>query len=99
MWILHGIGEWKICSNGPGHMTKMAAMPIYGKKHKKNLLLWNQKADDLESLYLASGTRVLPSMFKGWPWVDLDLFDGKVKFGSLCLYGKKGKQWNFQKLL
>ena len=25
------------------YMTKMAAMPIYGK----NLLLWNQKADDL----------------------------------------------------
>ena len=22
----------KACSNGPGHMTKMAAMPIYGKK-------------------------------------------------------------------
>ena len=21
----------KVCSNGPGHMTKMAAMPIYGK--------------------------------------------------------------------
>ena len=21
----------KICSNGPGHMTNMAAMPIYGK--------------------------------------------------------------------
>ena len=26
--------DWgmKVCSNGPGHMTKMAAMPIYGKK-------------------------------------------------------------------
>ena len=24
----------KVCSNGPGHMTKMAAMPIYGKKLK-----------------------------------------------------------------
>ena len=24
-------GGTKICSNGPGHMTKMAAMPIYGK--------------------------------------------------------------------
>ena len=24
----------KICSNGPGHMTKMAAMPIYGKNLK-----------------------------------------------------------------
>ena len=25
----------KVCSNGPGHMTKMAAMPIYGKNHLK----------------------------------------------------------------
>ena len=41
-------GGMKICSNGPGHMSKMAAMPIYGKT-LKNLLLWNQKADDLES--------------------------------------------------
>ena len=24
-------GEAKICSNGPGHMTKKAAMPIYLK--------------------------------------------------------------------
>ena len=26
----------KICSNGPGHMTKMAAMPIYGKNMKNS---------------------------------------------------------------
>ena len=25
-------GGTKVCLNGPGHMTKMAAMPIYGKK-------------------------------------------------------------------
>ena len=48
-------GGTKICSNGPGHMTKMAAMPIYGQ----NFFLWNQKVDDLESLNAASGTRVL----------------------------------------
>ena len=24
-------GETKVCINGPGHMTKMAGMPIYGK--------------------------------------------------------------------
>ena len=36
----------RICSNGPGHMTKMATMPIYGKNPFKNLLQ-NQKADDL----------------------------------------------------
>ena len=26
----------KDCSNGPGHMTKMAAMPIYGKNMKNS---------------------------------------------------------------
>ena len=30
-------GETKICSHGPGHMTKVAAMPIYGKKTLKIL--------------------------------------------------------------
>ena len=53
----------KVCSNGPGHMTKMAAMPIYGK-NLKNLLLRNQKADDLETWYAALGTQVLPILFK-----------------------------------
>ena len=40
----------KVCSNGLGRMTKMAAVPIYGKNLKKNLLLWNQKADDRMNL-------------------------------------------------
>ena len=39
-------GGTKVCSNGPGHMTKMAAMSI---KTLKNLLLRNQKANDLET--------------------------------------------------
>ena len=29
------VGVTKVCINGPGHMTKMAAMPIYGKNLKK----------------------------------------------------------------
>ena len=28
--------ETKVCSNGPGHMSKMATMPIYGKILKKS---------------------------------------------------------------
>ena len=28
-------GGTKVCSNDPGHMTKMATMPIYGKNLKK----------------------------------------------------------------
>ena len=46
-WIIYLIfisniknGVWdrgtKICLNGLGHMTKMAAMPIYGKNLKKS---------------------------------------------------------------
>ena len=38
-----------------GHMTKMTATPIYGKKTFKNLLLQNQKADDLGIWYVAFG--------------------------------------------
>ena len=41
-------GGTKVYINGPGHMTKMAAMPIYGK-NLKNLLLQNQKYYDLET--------------------------------------------------
>ena len=44
-------------------MTKMAAMPIYGKNLKK-FLLRNQKADDLETWYALSGAQVLPSLLK-----------------------------------
>ena len=29
-------GGTKVCINGLGHMTKMAAMPIYGKNLKKS---------------------------------------------------------------
>ena len=42
-------GRTKVYMNGPGHMTKMAATPIYGK----SLLLWNYKADDLETWHEA----------------------------------------------
>ena len=88
----------KVSSNGPGRMTNMAIIPIYGKTLKK-LLLWNQKADDLESWYVASGAGVLPSLFKWWLWVDTDVFYGMVKFGPLCFcMGKKVKQLIFQKL-
>ena len=88
-------------------MTKLTAMPIYGK-NLKNHLLYKQKADALETWYAASDARVLPRLLKWWPWVDLDLFylrlytfikswndvykvRDKVKFGSLCCCTGKGK--------
>ena len=55
----------------------------YMVKTLKNLLLQKQKADDLETWYVALSMQVLPRLFKLWPWVDLDLFYVKVKFGYI----------------
>ena len=54
----------KVCINGQGHMTKMAAMTINIKKNFKNLLLQNQKAYDFETWHESSGNRALQSLFK-----------------------------------
>ena len=56
----------------------------YMVKTFKNLLLQNQKSYDLETWHVALGTQALQNLYKWWPWVDLDLFYGKVKFGPLC---------------
>ena len=53
----------KIYINVLGHMTNMAAMPIYGK-NLKNLFLQNQKTDGLEIYYVALCNRVQPELFK-----------------------------------
>ena len=47
-----------------GHMTKMAATPIYGKNPSKNLLLQNRQVDFYETWFVASGTLAHHSMFK-----------------------------------
>ena len=67
----------------------------YMVKNLKIFLLQNQKVDDLETWYAASGARVLPNLFKWWSWVDLDLFYGKVKFGPLCFCMGKRKNNGF----
>ena len=56
-------GGTKVYINGPGHMTKMAAMPIYSKS-LKNLLLQNQMSNDLETWHVASVTQALQSLYK-----------------------------------
>ena len=85
-------GGTKICS--VVQITRWPPCP-YMVKTLKKLLLWNQKADDLESWYAALGTRVLPNLFKWCPWVDVDIFFGKVKFGPICFVWKKVKTMDF----
>ena len=50
----------KIYINALGHMTKMAAMPLYGKKTLKTFF---SRTNGLMTWYVASGTQVLPRFF------------------------------------
>ena len=79
-------------------MTKMAATLIMVKTHK-NLLLRNRWADFHETWNDAFGTPVYHSMFKRSPWSDLDLFNGKVKFGNLGLSFGKVKTVDFSETI
>ena len=54
----------------------------------KNLLLWNQKADDLETWYAASGAQVLPSDDTG---LALTFLRQGQLWSLMLLYGEKGK--------
>ena len=74
----------KVCINGQGHMTKMAAMAI-NSKNLKNPLLQNQKAYDFETWHEASRNGALQSLHKSRPWDDHDLFYGKVNLGCPCI--------------
>ena len=56
-------GGTKVYINSPGHMTKMATMPILAKT-LKNLLLQNRRADFHEPWYVASGTPAHHNLYK-----------------------------------
>ena len=61
----------KICSNVPGNITGKCQ---YMVKNFKNFVLWNQEADDLETWYTASGTRVLQMFSYGDTGFTLTIF-------------------------
>ena len=75
--------EMKIYINDLGHMTNMAAMPIYGKTFKKSSpepidrWPWNF----VYSIVCASTTKSVQIMSLGWPWPILcqGQIEGKVK--------------------
>ena len=69
-------GGTKVYINGPGHMTNMAARPIYGK-NLKNPLLQNQKSYDLETWHVASGTQALQIYINDDPGLTLTYFTAR----------------------
>ena len=64
--------DWRtnICSNGPGHMTNMAAIPIYGKNLKKSSLepkgRWSWML--VCSIGCSSTNKFIQMLNLGWLW-------------------------------
>ena len=80
-WELNGEWEWKLIQMSRVTWPTWPPCP-YMVKTLKNLLQ-NQQIDDLETWYVALSMRVLPRLYKLWPWIDLDLLYIKVKFGYI----------------
>ena len=53
--------------------------------------MWSQNRNsyDLETWYAAYGTQALTSIYKWWPWVDLDLLYDMFKLGRLYVWMRK----------
>ena len=84
-------------------MILKLGMQHRGLKLYKVCINGDWKSYDLKTWHAASGTRPLLSLYKWWPWVNLDLFYSKVKFGRLCIwmenfFTKKLNGKNFQQI-
>ena len=89
----------KIYINGPGHLANITVMPIYGKNLKRSSSLepkgwWPWKL--VYSIGYSSTTMYVQLKTLGWPWPILR--QGQI-WSLMLFYGKKVKQWIFQKLL
>ena len=83
-------GGMKKCSTGPDYMTKMTAMPIYGKNTKKIFFYGTKRPVTLK---LGMQHRVLQVSSND---------DNELTLTYLVPYAfvwEKSKQWIFQKLL
>ena len=91
-------GGKEVCLNVPGHMTKMAAMPIYGKNLKKPSLepkgRWPWML--VCSIRYSSTTKVVQMMTLDWPWPIL--WQGQI-WSLVLLYGEKDNMMNFSETI
>ena len=89
----------KVCSNGPGHITKMAAMPIYGKNLKKSSSLEPKGWWPLNlvcRIGCSSTTKYLQMMTLSWPWTFLQQSQNLVPYAFIW---EKGKTMDFSETI
>ena len=78
VWKLSGTRNWKSDDLMLVTWPRWPPRP-YMVKTLQNVLLLNRWFDFHETWYIALGAPAHHSLFKWWPWSDLDLFYGKVK--------------------
>ena len=81
--------KWSRSHDQDGHHALKLLKTL--KKH----LLQNHWANCLETWHVASGSVLLQNLYKSWPLVDLDLFYGKVNFGSMGIWMGKAEIFDF----
>ena len=88
----------EVCSNGPGHMSKMAAMPIYGK-NLKNIFSGTKR---LMTLNLGMHHRVLEYYQIGSnddPGLTLIYFTARSNLVPYAFVWEKGKTMDFSETI
>ena len=94
-------GGTKVCSNGPGHMTKMAAMPIYGKNLKKSSSL-EPKVKRLMTLKIGMHHQVLEYYqvcSNDVPGLTLTYFTARSDLVPYAFVWEKGKTMDFSETI
>ena len=71
LWI---IVRMEVCSNSPGHVTKMATMPVYSKNTLKIFSKTRRLMTFIQTWYTSSGTRTLQSCLYDDPGLTLTYF-------------------------
>ena len=87
-------GRTKFCSNGPGHMTKMATMPIYAKNLKKIFFSETKKANLVCSIGCLSTTKFVQIVT-----LTLTYFTARSNLVPYAFVWEKGKTMDFSETI
>ena len=80
---------------GWGNKSLLKRSRSHDQDGRHALLLWNQKADDLETCYASLGAQVLSSLLKDDPGLILTYFMSRSNLVSYAFIWEKGKTMDF----
>ena len=85
----------KVCSNGPGHITKVAAMPIYDKNLKKIFFSGIKRSITLKLVMQHRVLEYHQICSKDDPGMTLTYFTARSNLVPYAFVSEKGKTMNF----